>query len=364
MGRPTPSDAIANADAVIHLAHQWVGEGSIETDTNVVGTRDLLDACRKVGVRRFVFASSVAARPDALNRYGRIKYAVESMLSGPNEIAARIGMVYGGRPASQWGTLLHLSRLPVLPMLDPEKKVQPIHIDDLCEGLIRLATRPALARTKYGLCNARPTTLGTMLRTMARLKHGSALRIIPVPARLALALVDGAARVPGLPRVDRERILGILGLPTIESADDLREIGIDLRSLEAGLALDARERRRRVLVEGRILLSAVLGAPAPAGLARRYARAVERFYGGGAIPLPKLAARMPGFLAIHEPIGRTGTPLARRLALAVRIATASPIGAAKCYPYSERGALVSLLRLGAVAAREALLWPLRLIFGR
>lgn len=364
LGRPVPPGVLDGADAVIHLAHQWVGGGPIETDINVAGTRALLEACRRAGVRRFVFGSSVAAWPGALNRYGRIKHAIESMLSGPGEIAARIGMVYGGRPASQWGTLLRLSRLPVLPMLEPGKAVQPIYLDDLCEGLIRLATRPTLARTVYGLCDARTVTLGDVLRAMARLKHDSTLRILPFPARLALALVDGSARISGLPRVDRERILGIMGLPTIDSAADLREIGLTPRSLEAGLAPDARERRRRLLVEGRALLISVLGEAPPKGLVRRYARAVERHGDGAAIHLPALAARAPILLSLLEPVGRADSPLSRRLALAVRIATASPVGAARCHPSAAIGLMTVILRLVGVGAREALLFPLRLIFGR
>lgn len=364
LDRPVPPGILDGADAVIHLAHQWVGAGPIETDVNVSGTRALLEASRRAGVRRFVFGSSVAARPGALNRYGRIKHAIEKMLSGPGEIAARIGMVYGGRSASQWGTLVRLSRLPVLPMLEPGKAVQPIHLDDLCEGLIRLAMRPTLARTIYGLCDARTTTLGDILRTIARIKHDSTLRILPIPARFALALVDGAARVPGLPRVDRERILGIMGLPTIDSAADLRELELTLRPLEAGLAPDVRERRRRLLVEGRALLAAVLGEAPPKGLVRRYARAIERHEGGAAIHLPALAARAPIVLSLCEPVGRADSPLARRLSLAVRIVAASPVGAARCHPAGESGPVAVILRLAIIAAREAMLFPVRLVFGR
>ncbi|MBM3732178.1 MAG: NAD-dependent epimerase/dehydratase family protein, partial [Acidimicrobiia bacterium] len=364
LGRSVPVDAFNGIDAIVHLAHQWTGQGPVETDINVVGTRQLLDAARRAGVRRFVFASSVAARPDALNRYGRIKHAIERTLSGPNEITARVGMVYGGRSASQWGTLLRLSQLPVLPMLEPKKAVQPIHLDDLCEGLIQLVLRPSLTRTVYGLCVAQPTTLDAVLRVIARIKHGSNLWIFPIPARLALMLVDVIACIPGLPRVDRERILGIMGLPTVDSAADLRELGIEPRSLDVGLALDARERRRRLLVESRILLAAVVGAAPPGGSMRRYVHAIERFGDGHAIDLPFFAAYAPTWLAAYEPIRCSSKPLVRRLALAVRVATASPIGAKHCYCYAERGILAAVLSLGLVAVREALLLPLRLMLGR
>lgn len=365
LGEEVPAGALDGVHAVIHLAHQWNSAGPLAEDVNVTGTRLLITAARAAGVDRFVFASTVSARSDALNRYGRLKAAIEGELTAPGEVAARIGLVYGGPALSQWGTLLRLTRLPVLPMLDPGKAVQPIHLDELCDGLCRLALSPvAPTRRVYGLAAATTVSFGVFLKATARLKHGKGLPILPVPSPLALALVDAAAKVPGLPRVDRERILGMMGLPVVDSRDGLAELGLALRPLEAGLAPEPHELRRRLLAEGMALTGAVLGRHPGIGSLRRYARGVADFDGGTPIALPPLAARLPLVVAACEPVGRPESRLARRLALATRVVEATPEGAALTHPAGGRGAIATLARLAAIGLREALLMPLRLVLGR
>jgi len=90
--------ARGGADTAIHLAayYDFIGEDHPEYErTNVVGTRHVLDACRDLGVRQFVFSSSVAAcrfpRPghalterspaDGEHIYARTKRIGEDMLA-------------------------------------------------------------------------------------------------------------------------------------------------------------------------------------------------------------------------------------------------------------------------------------------
>ena len=122
--------------------------GSIYS-ANFDGTSALLQACRAAGLGRFVFVSSQSARPDAANVYGRVKWRIEQVLAGDREVSARVGLVYGGPPRAMFGLLSRLTaRLPVLPMIDPWREVQPIHIDEVCEGLLRLDGEFAAATPK------------------------------------------------------------------------------------------------------------------------------------------------------------------------------------------------------------------------
>ncbi|MGE5505885.1 MAG: NAD-dependent epimerase/dehydratase family protein [Actinomycetota bacterium] len=232
LDRPVPDDAFAGVDAVIHLAHQWQkGDEPEGEDANTTGTRALLDAARRHGVARFVFGSTIVARPDALNKYGRNKALTEGLLQRPGEVAARIGLVYGGALQALWGTMCRVAGLgPVLPMLGVDQPVQPIHRDEVCEGLLRLATLPTLSQTVYVLAGSQPMTFGAFLKLIARQRLGRRLWLLPIPLKLALAAVDLLALVPGLPKVGRERVLGLAGMRTLASAADLAAIGLTLRS--------------------------------------------------------------------------------------------------------------------------------------
>lgn len=353
LGLPLPAGALDGVVSLIHLAHQWNSDGTIEDDVNVRGGIALIEAARKAGVGRIVLGSTVSARAGALNRYGRLKFHLEQALSGSGEVAARIGLVYGGPALSQWGTLLKLTRLPVLPMLDPGTPVQPIHLDEVCDGLLRLAGLADLGQTVFGLCGADPVSFGHFLTETARICHRRALPILPIASGLALALVDLARHIPGLPRVDRERILGMRGLPFQDSRADLTRLGLALRPLASGLEGENAWRRRVLLAEARAVLGAVLGAPPSRRALCLYVAGV-----GDADPirLPPLADRCPLSLAACEPLRAEGSPLAARLALAARVIEALPEGQARFRP--------RLAGVLATGLREMALMPLRLLFGR
>lgn len=125
------------------------------------------------------------------------------------------------------------------------------------------------------------------------------------------------------------------------------------------------ERRRALAAEGRVLVGAVLGGPPGRGALRRYVAGVERFQDGIPLSLPAAVHRFPALIRAFEPVGGGGgSRFALRLALAMRVAEATPPGAALTHPRRGPGPVMALLRLARIAAAEAALMPLRLILGR
>ena len=246
LGAPPPAAAFLSdlpfgaVDTMLHLAHQWQSDKPESDDENVQGSAALFSAAREHEVGRIVYCSSVSARKDAPNRYGRVKWAVETLLSGKNETAARVGLVYGGPAVGQWGTLGAMVRAtPVLPIPFPGTLVQPIHLDEVCAGLLSLAERPSLGKRTHGLATAEPIAFGRFLQQVARIVFGRSIIIVPIPVWLGLAIAEATRLVPFLPTVDRERVLGLAGVPTIDTATDLAAMGLSPRSLADGLAGEA-----------------------------------------------------------------------------------------------------------------------------
>ncbi len=65
-----------------------------------------------------------------------MKWQVEQLLDRQGEVAARVGLVYGGPRQAMFGLLCTLvERAPVLPMIDPWREVQPIHLREVARGL-------------------------------------------------------------------------------------------------------------------------------------------------------------------------------------------------------------------------------------
>lgn len=341
-------------DAIIHLAHDWNADAA-----NRKGAELLLEAARQRGVKRFVFVSTMSARPDAPNRYGRVKAAIEGLLQAPTEIAARIGLVYGGPPQGLYGTMLRLTRLPVLPMIDAGQQVQPIHLDEVCAGLIRMATDPALVRPVYRLASNKPMTFGAFLRVLARVRHGRRLLLLPIPSRLALVAADLSAKVPFLPTVDRERVLGLAGIRVQDSTADLAELHLSLAPVEAGL-LPSGAARRRLTREGAMLLRYCTGATPSAMTVRLYVRMLSALNETVPLDLP----RWPALIRLRDNPRRPDSPLRRRLAIAARVAEAGREPAGHFHMVEEEGRGTVLLKLAGLMLIETPLLVLRQLSGR
>ena len=361
LGEPLPAAALdpalpAREQALIHLAHDWRNPpgGGEEGGLNLEGTRALLQSCRDVGLGRFVFVSSQSARADAANIYGRVKWRIEQELTG-GEVAARVGLVYGGKQQAMFGMLSRLTKLaPALPMIDPWREVQPIHLDEVCLGLLRLADGQQTGW--IGLAGPVGMPFGRFLATLAREFHGKRLPILPVPLRAALLACDLSAAMPFGPTVDRERVLGLAGTRPMECAEHLRDLGLAVKPLEAGLRGEPAS-RKAVLAEGRVLLAFVLGAKPGNALLRRYARAVAAAGADGPLSLSRPLRAAPGLVRFVEPL-RPGAPRRRRLALATALAEASPDGERAL---SRRGRPASLMALAANVALDGVAMPVRLL---
>ncbi len=357
LGEAPRITAFVGATAVVHLAHDWASDrlnGTGPGNANLIGAEVLARTVREAGVPRLVFASTTSARPEALNAYGRIKHTTEERLralprSEGRILCARIGLVYGGPERGQYGLMTRLASLPLLPMIGLDREVQPIHLDEVCDGLLALALDPPAGRPTVVLAGPHPLAFGAWLRMLRRARHGRRLALIPMPTGLALAACSLSRAIPFVPTIERERVLGLAGAAPMESAADLAALGLSLRDPASALT-HCRPARRRLIEECAALLHYVVGAPVRSpGAIIRLARVVRNDPAfRRALPWP--AVRWPALLRFVEPVRPAmHHGLARRLHLAAMVAETLPAR------QSRRGAV------GAQLALEALALPFRFL---
>lgn len=359
LGEPVAPAAWSEpVDAVIHLAHAWHDTAAEAADINVVGTEMLLASARAAGVKRIVFASSLSARPDARNRYGRVKYRIEKMLSVPSEVAARIGLVYGGPGQSLWGLLRRLvARLPILPVVGRRQMVQPIHVSDVAAGLLRLAETPVKSE-RVVLASDPPVEFGHFLQEIAQRLYRRRLLLLDLPQRPLLWLLDALVTI-GLPLNPlRERVLGLVGLIVQPAHGDAELLGLTSLTLQQGLDAEVPRARLGKAREAAALLRYVFGAAPSTAALRRYLRGWRRLDYGAPV-LPSLIRRCPRLLRIAEPL--PGDRRHRAVALRARLFAAAVLAdteagpAGKLYAYVPAGRLLAWSRLIANGVLEALL---------
>ena len=314
-------DRPAHAHALVHFAHDW---REIQDDNlNISGAARVKASARALGVGRRVFISSLSARQNALNAYGRIKWKIEQIFCDPEDVSLRVGLVYGGPRVAMYGLLCRLVSLTsVLPMIKPQQGVQPIHRSEVARGVL-LAVESDMT-SFIGLAGPKPIAFGAFLDGLARCLRGGRLHAIPTPLTPILWLCALSKALPMTPTLDRERVLGLAGSPQMDTKTGLERLGLTVEPFEKGMSREAAT-RRTFAAEGRALLRYVLRAEPGGALVRRYVRAAPSAGPCSPLPLGLLLCSAPWLLRFVEPFG-SESPLALRLKLASALAEASPEG--------------------------------------
>jgi predicted dehydrogenase/nucleoside-diphosphate-sugar epimerase len=260
-----PAAAVEGADVVVHCA-AWLGAGERGAEAvNVAGTERLASLARAASVSTFIFVSSQSARADAVSTYGRTKFAAEQrLLAGDDRmhvIILRPGLVTGGGRGGLFQRLCgFVDGAPVLPLLGGGRSlVQPIHVDDLCAAIFRCAERGAeFHRRVFHLGQPDGLPLADFLQLIARARTGKGKATVTIP----LWPVEQAVRMAEMLRVplpiNTNNLRGMKTVERMETADDLRALGIALRPLAAMVSdavvsedvSSAKERAVRVLLIG------------------------------------------------------------------------------------------------------------------
>lgn len=133
--------AAKGADRVVHLVGIiQEGRGFSFRSIHVEGTRHVLDAAVKAGVRQFLLQSALGSREGAKSEYHRTKWEAEELVrkSGIPFTVLRPSLIYG--PGDLFTIrLAEMIRLsPVLPVIGSGRsKVQPIFIDDVVSCIVK-----------------------------------------------------------------------------------------------------------------------------------------------------------------------------------------------------------------------------------
>jgi UDP-glucose 4-epimerase len=205
--------AVKGVDAIVHLAGKTSVEESIGrpleyNGVNVTGTLNVLDACVKGGVGRFIFSSSASVygepselplkedspvRP--LSPYAASKLSAEHYINvyhrvyGLDTVILRIFNVYGcGQPLNDYSGVIakFLGRIkagePPIIYGDGCQTRDFIYVDDVVDAFTLALNGDASGET-FNIASGKPTTINELADTMIRLSGKSGLKPIHVEAR-------------------------------------------------------------------------------------------------------------------------------------------------------------------------------------
>ena len=168
-------------DVLMHLAH----DRSLTLRENVQAMEVLTSSFQG----EIIFLSSMSAHSGARSVYGKSKYELERLFLKHGGKVLRAGLVYGSNIGGMYAILSKISKLsPVIPMpYSGTPKMYTTQIDDLCDELIDLISRPEKGIV-FG-AHSWPITLNNLLRSIRKqTSPQSSLILIPIP-RIVLEII-------------------------------------------------------------------------------------------------------------------------------------------------------------------------------
>ncbi|MCA7085493.1 NAD-dependent epimerase/dehydratase family protein [Cupriavidus sp. DB3] len=201
--------ASAVYDCVIHLAARVHVTQESSSDplqafraTNVAGTLRVAQAAAQVGVRRFVYVSSIKAvdaidhgaplseadTPRPVDPYGISKLEAEQALfelgqrTGMAIVVVRPPLVYGPGVRANFHALMQaVARGLPLPLGCADAPRSMIGLNNLVSAILACARHPAAAGKVYHVCDGEDVSVAELVRLLAR-AFGRSPRLVPVPA--------------------------------------------------------------------------------------------------------------------------------------------------------------------------------------
>ena len=197
---PSTAVAVAGAFAVVNAVSLYVERGGQTfRSVHVEGAARLADAARRAGVARLVHVSGIGADRRSPSPY------IRSRGEGEDAVLARFAGATIVRPAVMFGPddafLMPLAAMlrsrPAFPMFGcGETKLQPAHVDDVAEAIVRAIARPSGQVLELG--GPRMFTYAELLRTIAA-RLGAHRLLIPVPFAMWRVLALAAEALPKPP---------------------------------------------------------------------------------------------------------------------------------------------------------------------
>jgi nucleoside-diphosphate-sugar epimerase len=227
LSQPVDEAELAGCDTAIHCAYIKSGDDAHADEINFKGTRNLYDTAKKVGVKKFIYFSSLSAHEQALSHYGQMKFKIESTLDSQTDLILKPGLVIGHGGLFQ-DIAGYFQRSRLIPLVDGGRnQVQCIALDDLAKCIEVAITKNIVG--KYTLAAKDPVTMREMYQTISRKMNK---KIIPLPVPFWLVnlgfMILGAIHVKT--PVTRESLLGLKQNRIWDVSEAARTFGIEFKS--------------------------------------------------------------------------------------------------------------------------------------
>lgn len=225
---------LTDCDMLIHCAYMAFYRHNNANQINIEGTKKLLEACRRNGVKKVLFLSSFSAQENALSNYGKVKFELEKIFDLSKDLIIRPGLVLGNG-----GLFLNMknivSKHKYIPMIGGGKQpLQTICIHDLSNSIEFALNNNIIG--KYSLASSNPKIMKDFYKALAS-KLGKKVVLVNFPYFLADFSFWFIKTFRISMKVTKENLLGLRQMKAVDVTEDLKTFKLNPKSCSETLNL-------------------------------------------------------------------------------------------------------------------------------
>lgn len=225
-------------DAVVHLVgiiDEKPSKGVTFEAIHHQGARNVIDAARDAGIRRFVLMSANGARPDGVSEYQTTKWKAEQYLENSefdHWTIVRPSIVFGDPGPDNIDFATRLARqlvkpFPILPVFgDGQYRMQPVSVEEVASALVQALTLEAANGRRYCAAGTESFPFTEVLDRIALGLGESPKPKIKQPLFLARPAVHAAGKLGLLP-ISPDQFEMLIDGNTCDSAAFYRDFELD-----------------------------------------------------------------------------------------------------------------------------------------
>ena len=239
----TLAAALRGIDTVVHgafiVANRKEGPGVNYYETNVVGTKNLVQAVKAAGVRRMCVLSGLGTKPSATDHYLQGRFEADEAVRNSGLAWSILGpsVQFGEHSPFFSGLADLIKKAPVVPMIgDGQRRFQPIWVEDVARCVVKMVTDAERYDGRYIEVGGPGVYTYTQILDMLMHKIGTNKLKVPGPVPLVRIGAGMMELVLAKPPITRAAV-GLFEFDNVTALDSVAaNFGFAPLSLEAYLS--------------------------------------------------------------------------------------------------------------------------------
>lgn len=219
--------SLKKIEVVIHLATPHV-KG--KNEFNFIGSKNIVESCKKFNVKKIIFISSMAVKRKKLDEYGKIKLRIEKLIenSGLNYVIIRPSMIYDENNLSLIGT--SIKSFPfIIPVIgNGNYKLNPVYINDVVKTICKVTDNEKSLNKIYDIAGPEKLSFNEIIN-ICKKQFKIKKIIIRIPIIVCLFIFKL------IPIISIETIRGINEDTNADTIELEKDTGIKLTNFREGI---------------------------------------------------------------------------------------------------------------------------------